>query len=52
MVKGFIEQNRVNEFIVIAYGKILNHHTNKIVIVNAKPTDKMRGILQKLFPTH
>lgn len=36
----------------IADGQILNHMTGKTVSIKAEPTEKMRGLVGKLFPPH
>ena len=33
-------------------GQILNHITGKSVTIKAQPTEKMRGLVSKLFPPH
>jgi transposase len=46
-IKRFIDESKN-----IVDGRLLNQITNKVVIVEAEPTVKMKEILQKLFPTH
>jgi hypothetical protein len=46
-IKRFIDESKN-----IVDGRLLNQITNKVVIVKAEPTVKMKEILQKLFPTH
>lgn len=46
-IKRFIDESKK-----IVDGQLLNQITNKIAIVKAEPTAKMREILQKLFPPH
>lgn len=46
-IKKFLDESRK-----IVDGKLLNHITNKPVIVKAEPTTKMKEILQKIFPPH
>jgi transposase len=36
----------------IVDGQILNHITNKTVIIRAEPTPKIAGLADKLFPPH
>jgi len=33
-------------------GQILNHITGKTVAIKAEPTEKMRGLANRLFPPH
>ena len=46
-IKKFLDESRK-----IVDGQLLNHITNKSVIVKAEPTPKMKEILQKIFPPH
>lgn len=46
-VRRFLDESRK-----IVDGQILNHLTNKIANVKAKPSDKMKEIISKLFPPH
>lgn len=46
-IRRFIDESKK-----IVDGQLLNKITNKIAIVKAEPTTKMREILQKLFPPH
>ncbi|MBC7587638.1 MAG: IS1634 family transposase, partial [Chitinophagaceae bacterium] len=46
-VRKFMDESKK-----IVDGQILNEMTNKIVNVAAEPTDKMKGIIQKLLPPH
>lgn len=46
-IKKFLDESKK-----IVDGLILNHITNKTVIVKAEPTDKMKNLLVKLFPPH
>jgi hypothetical protein len=46
-IKRFIDESKK-----IVDGQFLNQITNKVVIVKAEPTVKMKEILQKLFPPH
>src|SRR5690606_19042376 len=46
-IKRFIDESKK-----IVDGQLLNQITNKVAIVKAEPTFKMREIIQKLFPPH
>lgn len=46
-VRRFLDESKK-----IVDGQILNHITNKIANVKAKPSDKMKEIISKLFPPH
>ncbi|WP_452431756.1 IS1634 family transposase [Pedobacter jamesrossensis] len=46
-VRRFLDESKK-----IVDGQILNHITNKIANVKAKPSDKMEEIISKLFPPH
>jgi len=42
----------IDEVKKIADGQLLNQITNKVVIVKAKPTDKMNGFIANLSSPH
>jgi transposase len=46
-VRKFLDESKK-----IVDGKILNHMTNKTIVIKAQPTQKMLGIVDKLFPPH
>ncbi len=46
-IKRFIDESKK-----IVDGKLLNQITNKVIIVKAEPTAKMKVILQKIFTPH
>lgn len=46
-IRKFVDESKK-----VVDGEILNKITNKIVIVNAEPSQKMKGIASKLFATH
>jgi len=46
-IRRFLDESKK-----IVDGQILNHVTNKIAIIKAKPSDKMKEIISKLFPPH
>lgn len=46
-IKRFIDESKK-----IVDGQLFNQITNKVVIVKAEPTVKMKEILEKLFPPH
>jgi transposase len=46
-IKKFLDESKK-----IVDGQLLNHITNKTVIVKAEPTSKMKEISLKLFPPH
>lgn len=46
-IRKFIDESKK-----IVDGQLLNQITNKVVLVKAQPTPKMKDILQKLFPPH
>lgn len=46
-IRKFIDESKK-----IVDGQLLNQITNKIASVKAQPSDKMKEILQKLFPPH
>lgn len=46
-IRKFLDESKK-----IVDGQLLNHITNKTVIVKAQPTPKMKDFLQKLFPPH
>jgi len=46
-IKRFIDESKK-----IVDGQLLNQITNKVAIVKAEPTVKMREIIQKLFQPH
>ncbi|MDR0541664.1 MAG: hypothetical protein LBH19_05565, partial [Dysgonamonadaceae bacterium] len=46
-IRRFIDESKK-----VVDGQILNHLTNKVVLVNAEPTDKMKRIISKLFTQH
>lgn len=46
-IKRFVDESKK-----IVDGQLLNQITNKMAIVKAEPTGKMKGILQKLFSPH
>lgn len=49
---GISVKRYVSEAKKIIDGQLLNQITNKIVTVKAQPTERMREIMQKLFPPH
>lgn len=46
-IKRYVDESKK-----IVDGQLLNQITNKVAIVKAEPTAKMRDIMQKLFPPH
>lgn len=46
-IRKFLDESKK-----IVDGQILNHITDKIVTISAKPTPKMLGLVAKLFPPH
>jgi transposase len=46
-IRRFIDESKK-----VVDGQILNHLTNKLVLVNAEPADKMKRIISKLFTQH
>lgn len=46
-IRKFLDESRK-----IVDGQILNHMTNKAVVIKAEPTPKMLGMAAKLFPPH
>jgi len=49
---GISVKRYVSEAKKVVDGQLLNQITNKIVTVKAQPTERMREIMQKLFPPH